>query len=134
MKTGSEKKQNRYKKLNVADGPVFKIFNDPRFTKIGKFLSTYGLDELPQLMNVLKNDMSIVGPRPLPVNEAEKLSEYQRVRQLVKPGITSLWVINGSHRLSFNEWMALDKKYVSYSSFGGDVSIIIKTILLLLRI
>lgn len=130
MRINSENKQKRYLNLNEADGPVFKIRNDPRFTKMGKLLSRTGLDELPQFINVLKGEMSLVGPRPLPIGEFNKLTEKQKTRNLVKPGITSLWVISGSHNLSFNEWMRLDKKYVEEANILVDINIIFKTILI----
>lgn len=126
----AENERLRYIYLNETDGPVFKIRNDPRFTKIGKLLSRTGLDELPQFINVLKGEMSLVGPRPLPTYEFNKLTEKQKIRNLVKPGITSLWVINGSHNLSFNEWMRLDKRYVEEANLLMDINIIFKTILI----
>lgn len=132
MVKGSESAQYKYKKFNEADGPVFKIFNDPRFTPIGKILSRYGLDELPQLLNVIKGDMSLVGPRPLPINEAKKLSKNQKMRELIKPGVTSLWVIEGQHNLSFEKWMQLDRKYVQDASFCLDCQILLRTIKIIL--
>jgi lipopolysaccharide/colanic/teichoic acid biosynthesis glycosyltransferase len=133
MQKNASKNRYKYANMNQADGPVFKIFNDPRFTTVGKILSRYGLDELPQLINVIKNDLSLVGPRPLPVYEANKLSATQKVRELVKPGITSLWVINGSHTLSFKKWMELDKEYLRNASLLGDIKIIVKTLIVLLK-
>lgn len=130
MKIGSEKRRLEYKKFNEADGPVFKIRDDPRFTKVGKFLSRTGLDELPQLINVLKGEMSLVGPRPLPIYEYKKLNKEQRIRNLIKPGITSLWVIKGSHNLSFEEWMELDRKYIKEANLLMDLNIIFKTVLI----
>jgi len=130
MKLDSENKRLEYKRLNEADGPVFKIFDDPRYTKFGKIISRTGLDELPQLINVLKGEMSLVGPRPLPTYEFNKLTKKQKIRNLVKPGITSLWVVNGLHNLSFNEWMRLDKKYVEEANLFMDINIIFKTILI----
>jgi lipopolysaccharide/colanic/teichoic acid biosynthesis glycosyltransferase len=114
--------------LNEADGPVFKIRNDPRYTQIGKFLAHAGLDELPQLINVLNGDMSIVGPRPLPISEARKIPKKCRIRESIKPGMTSSWVIKGSHLLSFEEWMKLDKDYVHNASINKDIRIILKTL------
>lgn len=125
--------QGKYLKLNEADGPAFKIQNDPRFTKFGKILSRTGLDELPQFINVLKGDMSIVGPRPLPINEARKLSKRDKIRELVKPGITSSWVVAGQHGMSFKKWMELDREYVQNASFAGDLIIILKTAALVFR-
>ena len=133
MQKNASKYRYKYKKMNQADGPVFKIFNDPRFIGIGKLLSRYGLDELPQLINVLRGDLSLVGPRPLPVYEADKLSGTQKMRELIKPGITSLWVINGAHNLGFEKWMALDREYIKKASLLGDINIILKTLGVLLK-
>lgn len=134
MKIGSNKYKKRLKKLNEASGPVFKIKNDPRFTKIGKYLSQTGLDELPQIINVIKGDMFLVGPRPLPLEEAEKLTEKQKIRNLVKPGITSLWVINGTHNLSFKQWMRLDRKYIKEANLLMDINILLKTLFIPLKV
>lgn len=133
MKKASERQQWRYKKQNEADGPVFKIWNDPRFTRFGRLLSRTGLDELPQLINVLKGNMSLVGPRPLPVSEANKLTITQQQRHLIKPGLTSLWVIRGAHSLSFVEWMKLDQIYVQKASFVADLNILLKTTSIILN-
>jgi lipopolysaccharide/colanic/teichoic acid biosynthesis glycosyltransferase len=133
MIVNAEKYQKKYKKYNEADGPVFKIFNDPRFTVIGRYLSRSGLDELPQFINVLRGEMSVVGPRPLPTYEAVNLPKKYRVRELINPGITSLWVINGSHNLKFKEWMKLDREYVKYGNFGTDLRVIYKTACLMLQ-
>jgi lipopolysaccharide/colanic/teichoic acid biosynthesis glycosyltransferase len=127
MINGAETMQKEYLYLNEADGPVFKIRNDPRLTEIGQFLSHSGLDELPQFFNVLKGDMNIVGPRPLPVREEEKISKfYKTKRESVMPGILSPWVIDGYHRLAFNEWMESDIDYVTKKSFRYDLKISIK--------
>ena len=134
MKVGSENTIQKYRNLNEADGPVFKIRNDPRFTNFGKLLSRTGLDELPQFINVLKGEMSLVGSRPLPVYEFNKLNKKQRIRNLIKPGITSLWVIHGSHNLSFDEWMKLDKKYVEEANLLMDIEIILKTSLIPIKV
>lgn len=134
MNESAERQQKRLRHLNEADGPVFKIRDDPRFTRIGKLLARTGLDELPQLINVLKGEMSLVGPRPLPVNEARKLSQSQKIRELIKPGITSTWVIRGTHNLSFREWMRLDKQYALKASLRGDIEILFKTLLIVLRL
>ena len=127
MYVGAERDQEKYRHLNEADGPVFKIKDDPRFVGIGKFLARTGLDELPQLINVIKGEMSLVGPRPLPVNEAKKLTSAQKVRELIKPGMTSSWVVKGAHSLTFRKWMKLDRIYVENASFLTDLSILLKT-------
>jgi len=122
MRAGAEDQQKIYKKQNEADGPVFKIRNDPRFTRFGRFLSHTGLDELPQLWNVIRGDMSLIGPRPLPPDEARKLTRWQRRRHLIKPGIVSPWILNGYHSRPFSDWMNSDieyskKKCISYDIF-----------------
>lgn len=133
MKVGSENQQSKYFKLNEADGPVFKIHNDPRFTGIGKILSRTGMDELPQLINILNGDMTLVGPRPLPVNEARKLSKNQKIRDQVKPGIVSTWVTNGSHKLNFRQWMELDKEYVENGNLLTDLKVIKDSAVLIIK-
>ena len=130
----AERQKGRLLLLNEADGPVFKIRNDPRYTKIGKFLAHTGLDELPQLINVLKGEMSLVGPRPLPVSEARKIPKKYKIRESIKPGITSNWVIKGSHFLSFEEWMKLDEEYVRNASIYEDVRILFNTVTTLLQL
>ena len=133
MVVGASRLQARFARLNESDGPVFKIKDDPRFTKFGKILSKTGLDELPQFLNVIKGEMSIVGPRPLPVGEAKRLTKAQKTRQLIKPGITSSWVVRGSHELSFRRWMRLDAEYLETASLGLDLYIIYKTLALVAR-
>ena len=133
MELGAENEIKKLSNLNEADGPVFKIYNDPRYTKFGKILARTGLDELSQLINVVKGEMSLVGPRPLPIYEAEKLTKAQKVRELVKPGITSSWIVDGAHNLKFVKWMKLDRDYVRDADFGKDIQILIKTTELILR-
>jgi exopolysaccharide biosynthesis polyprenyl glycosylphosphotransferase len=114
---------------NEVSGPVFKIRNDPRITSIGKFLRRSSIDELPQLFNVLMGDMSLVGPRPLPVRDYEGFNEdWQRRRFSVKPGITCLWQINGRSELSFEQWMLLDLKYMDEWSLWLDFKILARTV------
>jgi lipopolysaccharide/colanic/teichoic acid biosynthesis glycosyltransferase len=113
--------------LNEQAGPVFKIRNDPRVTKVGRFLRKHSIDELPQLLNIVFGDMSVVGPRPaLPV-EVEKYSKEDRVRLRVTPGLTCIWQVSGRNRLSFREWMELDRLYVETQSFLGDILLVLKT-------
>jgi exopolysaccharide biosynthesis polyprenyl glycosylphosphotransferase len=116
-------------KENEATGPVFKIKNDPRITPIGRFLRRSSIDELPQLLNVLIGDMSLVGPRPLPVRDYEGFNEdWQRRRFSVKPGITCLWQVNGRSTISFDQWMLLDLKYMDEWSLWLDFKILAKTV------
>jgi lipopolysaccharide/colanic/teichoic acid biosynthesis glycosyltransferase len=134
MHTGAEAEQKKYQKLNEANGPVFKIRNDPRFTRIGKFLAHTGLDELPQLFNVLKGDMALVGPRPLPVIEAQKLTIAQKKRHDIRPGIISPWILDGYHKQSFETWMKSDIAYAKKKSFSYDLMLSFRTVLLLISL
>lgn len=113
---------------NQLDGPAFKIKDDPRVTKVGRFIRKYSLDELPQLVNVLMGTMSFVGPRPLVTYETERLSECHKQRMMVKPGITCYWQISGRSELSFEEWMELDFKYINEQSVPVDLLILFKTL------
>ena len=114
--------------LNEADGPVFKIRNDPRLHAFGSLLRKTSIDELPNFINVLLGDMSIVGPRPPLPCEVEHYSGYAMRRLSVKPGITCLWQISGRSNVSFEEWMRLDNEYIDNWSPAGDLEIIAKTI------
>jgi len=133
VKNAEDLKSNIYH-LNEADGPVFKIRNDPRYTKIGKFLSHTGLDELPQIINVLKGEMALVGPRPLPVDEAKKIPKKYGRRFSVLPGMTSPWIIKGAHNLTFKKWMELDLNYVKKKSLWYDSIILGKSFFLVLKL
>jgi len=113
---------------NEMDGPVFKIKDDPRITRVGKFIRKTSIDELPQLWNILKGDMSIVGPRPPLPREVERYSDYQKQRLLVTPGLTCYWQIQPKrNELSFDEWVELDLKYINECSFTNDWKIIFGT-------
>lgn len=114
--------------LNEMDGPVFKVREDPRITPIGRILRKLSLDELPQLINTLKGDMSIVGPRPAIPEEVGQYDAWQRRRQSMKPGITCFWQVLGRNEISFSEWMKLDLKYVDNWSFKLDLRLMLKTI------
>lgn len=120
-------------KQNELDGPAFKMKDDPRITKIGKFIRKTSIDELPQLFNIIKGDMSIVGPRPLPTYETAALTEYQRQRLLVKPGLTCYWQCSGRNNIEFSEWMELDMKYIRDASLWIDFKIIFMTIISVLK-
>jgi exopolysaccharide biosynthesis polyprenyl glycosylphosphotransferase len=129
MVADAEQRQTQLESLNEADGPIFKIKDDPRFTRLGKFLRKASIDELPQLLNVLKNDMSLVGPRPLDLRDYNRLEEdWLRRRFSVRPGITCLWQINGRSSVSFQEWMRLDMRYIDHWSMRLDLEILAKTI------
>jgi exopolysaccharide biosynthesis polyprenyl glycosylphosphotransferase len=120
--------QRLLRHLNEADGPVFKLSNDPRVTEVGRFLRRTSIDELPQLFNVLKGEMTLVGPRPPIPEEVEKYEPWQRRRLDVTPGITCLWQISGRSKLGFDEWMRLDLLYIQNRSFGLDMKILLRTI------
>jgi exopolysaccharide biosynthesis polyprenyl glycosylphosphotransferase len=129
MICGAEEQQATLEELNEAGGPVFKIRNDPRITSIGKFLRRFSIDELPQLMNVLKGDMSLVGPRPLPVRDVERIDVASHKRRFsIKPGLTCLWQVNGRSNIGFEEWVRLDLQYIDQWSLGLDILILLKTI------
>lgn len=132
MKVGSQIKQSKLRSLNQADGPVFKIHNDPRYTKAGKIISHTGLDELLQLINIIKGEMAFVGPRPLPENEANAIQKKYQQRFNVLPGITSLWVINGAQHQNFDRWMRDDLEYVKNQNLLLDLKIMFKSAAMLL--
>lgn len=113
---------------NEMDGPVFKIRNDPRVTKVGRVIRKCSIDELPQLWNVFVGDMSLVGPRPLPVAEELACTPYQRQRELVKPGITCYWQVSGRNDVSFDEWIELDFKYIREQSVLTDLKLLFMTV------
>jgi exopolysaccharide biosynthesis polyprenyl glycosylphosphotransferase len=134
MTTDAEQKMSELEHLNEVSGPVFKIKSDPRVTPVGKFLRKSSIDELPQLFNVLKGDMSLVGPRPLPVRDYEGFNQdWQRRRFIVRPGLTCLWQINGRSSVSFEKWMQLDMQYIDKWSLRLDLEILLRTIPAVLR-
>lgn len=126
----ADKLQLAYEEKNEVDGPAFKIRNDPRFTKFGRFLSHTGLDEIPQLINILKGEMDFIGPRPLPTYEYYQIDNKYKKRSYVKPGILSPWVINGYHKNTFSDWMESDLKYVKEKNGKYDFKILLKGVYL----
>jgi lipopolysaccharide/colanic/teichoic acid biosynthesis glycosyltransferase len=129
----AEKKKAELAAFNEMSGPVFKMSDDPRVTRLGQFLRRTSLDELPQLINVLKGDMSLVGPRPPLPHEVVQYAGWERRRLSVKPGLTCLWQINGRNRIDFDEWMKLDLEYIDTWSLQKDAAILAKTVPAVLR-
>lgn len=127
MCVDADEKLKDLQKLNERDGPVFKIRDDPRVTKIGKFIRKTCIDELPQLVNIIKGDMSIVGPRPPLPNEVEQYNSYQKQRLLVVPGLTCYWQIQKGEETTFDEWVELDLKYIKERSILLDFRLILLT-------
>ncbi|MGN0106806.1 MAG: sugar transferase [Hominilimicola sp.] len=127
MCLNAENLQEDLMKCNEMDGPVFKMKDDPRITKVGKFIRKYSIDELPQLVNILKGEMSIVGPRPPLLREVEQYNDYQMQRLLVKPGLTCFWQAYGRSALSFADWMDMDMKYIKRRNLRLDAWLIART-------
>lgn len=117
---------------NEQTGPAFKIENDPRITKVGKFIRKTSIDELPQLWNVLKGEMSLVGPRPPITREVEQYNKYQIKRLSVKPGLTCIWQVSGRNSIGFDEWIEMDLEYIKNRSLWLDIKLICRTIFVLL--
>ena len=125
---GAEQHRHRIAHLNEVTGPVFKIARDPRITRVGRILRRTSLDELPQILNILRGDMTLVGPRPPLPQEVDQYETWQLRRLSVRPGLTCLWQISGRSRLSFDEWMRLDMEYIARRGFSLDVNILFRTI------
>ena len=128
MVADAEVKQRELLHLNEMDGPVFKLKDDPRVTWLGRILRRFSLDELPQLWNVLRGDMSLVGPRPPIPDEVARYQRWQRRRLSMKPGLTCLWQISGRNQIDFDRWMELDLQYIDSWSPWLDMKILLKTV------
>jgi exopolysaccharide biosynthesis polyprenyl glycosylphosphotransferase len=130
MTTNAEQLKHELASMNEMSGPVFKVTNDPRITAFGKILRKYSLDELPQLLNVLRGEMSLVGPRPLPVDEVKRFNDLAHRRRLsVKPGLTCLWQVSGRNKISdFRDWVRLDLQYIDTWSIWLDLVILLRTV------
>lgn len=131
MVVNAEELKKKFLKQNEMSGPMFKIKDDPRVTKIGKFIRKTSIDELPQLFNVLKGEMSLVGPRPSLPEEVKKFELWMMKRLEIKPGLTCYWQISGRNNIDFEEWMKLDIKYVQDRSICIDIKLIFKTFFVL---
>ncbi|HEY3449714.1 MAG TPA: sugar transferase [Myxococcales bacterium] len=127
MVVDAEQLRERLEALNEQKGPVFKIALDPRVTPLGRFLRKHSIDELPQIINVLRGDMSIVGPRPPIPTEVAKYQAWQRRRLSVRPGLTCIWQVSGRSQISFDDWMYLDMRYIDHWNLGEDVKLVLKT-------
>jgi lipopolysaccharide/colanic/teichoic acid biosynthesis glycosyltransferase len=133
MHEGAERRQEELEPFNEAEGSVFKIRDDPRITPVGRYLRRWSIDELPQLVNVLKGEMSLVGPRPLPVRDFHRMEEAHRRRLEAIPGMTGYWQTSGRSNLSFEEMVRLDLYYIENWSLSFDVKIILRTLGAVLR-
>ena len=131
MVVNAEELKKKLEEQNEMSGPMFKIKDDPRITKVGKFIRKTSIDELAQLINVLKGDMSLVGPRPSLPNEVAELEEWMLERLEVKPGLTCYWQVMGRNKIGFEEWMRLDIRYVRERSLWLDIMLILRTFFVL---
>lgn len=133
MVTGADRMVDKLLKKNDVEGAMFKIKDDPRITRVGRVIRKYSLDELPQLYNVLRGDMSLVGPRPPLPREVVKYTDYDRQRLTVFPGVTGLWQISGRNDLGFSEMVALDIHYINNACIPEDLKILFKTVLVVIH-
>lgn len=131
MVVNAEELKQKLESKNEMSGPMFKMKDDPRVTKIGKFIRKTSIDELPQLLNVLKGEMSLVGPRPSLPNEVKEFEDWMMKRLEVKPGLTCYWQVMGRNNIDFEEWMKLDIKYVNDRSIWIDIKLIFRTVFVL---
>jgi len=128
MVVDAEEQKAALRKLSEQDGPAFKLTNDPRITRVGRFLRKTSIDELPQLWNVFRGDMTLVGPRPLPVGESDACERWHRRRLDVTPGLTCIWQVKGRSKVSFSEWVRMDVAYIRRRTLWNDIRILLETI------
>jgi lipopolysaccharide/colanic/teichoic acid biosynthesis glycosyltransferase len=133
MIAGAEERRGPLLHLNEMSGPVFKMRDDPRVTLVGRFLRRWSLDELPQLWNVLRGEMSLVGPRPPLPSEVRRYESFERRRLSMRPGITCLWQVSGRNEIGFDDWVKLDLRYIDTWSVRNDLLILARTIPAVLR-
>lgn len=131
MVVNAEELKEKLEAQNEMSGPMFKMKDDPRVTKVGKFIRKTSIDELPQLFNVLKGDMSLVGPRPSLPKEVAQFEDWMYRRLEVKPGLTCYWQVSGRNNIDFEDWMKLDIKYVKEKNLWIDIKLICKTVFVL---
>ena len=131
MVVNAEELKEKLEQQNEGYGPMFKMKDDPRVTKVGRFIRKTSLDELPQLWNVLKGEMSLVGPRPSLPKEVKQFEDWMYKRLTVRPGLTCYWQVSGRNNIGFEEWMRLDNKYVDERNLWIDIKLIFKTVLVL---
>ena len=128
MVADAETRQAELESVNEADGHLFKLADDPRVTRVGRFLRRTSLDELPQLLNVVAGQMSLVGPRPLPLRDVRLLEDTDKLRHVVLPGMTGLWQVSGRSNISADDMLRLDREYVESWSISLDMSILVRTV------
>ena len=128
MCVGADAQKAQLQALNEQDGPAFKLTNDPRVTRVGDFLRKTSIDELPQLWNVLRGEMSLVGPRPLPVEESDACEPWHRRRLYVTPGLTCIWQVRGRSTVTFAEWIRMDLEYLRDVTLRNDLKLLAETV------
>lgn len=128
MRVGADAEKAMLRQFSEQDGPAFKLTNDPRVTRFGQVLRSTSIDELPQLLNVLKGEMSLVGPRPLPIEESDECEVWHRRRLDVTPGITCIWQVRGRSSVTFSEWVRMDLEYIGSVSLAQDVKLLLQTV------
>lgn len=133
MFNDAELRLDKLKHLNEIDGLMFKMKEDPRVTNIGRIIRAYSIDELPQLLNVIKGDMSLIGPRPPLIREFKEYTDYDKQRLYITPGITGLWQVSGRNSLTFSEMVEIDIEYIKTLSMKKDIIIFLKTIIVVLK-